>query len=284
MDLPFIIKKCVSAYLTPIGIGLEAIALGFLLLAFSTWHQRKAAKKPQRPRARRIGFSLLVAGSLFLYLCSLSPVANGLLYSLEKRNPPAFPKDERGEIKIQPECIVVLSGGSFAFEETSAFSNLSGATLGRVAEAVMLWKEHPDTDFIVTGGVDETDSMAFVAASLGVAADKIVKESESKDTADHPVKLKPIIDGRPFFLVTSASHMPRSLKLFRAQGYDPVAVAVHFRAWKRSVDPGERRFVIDSLIPSSGNLAKTTIAMHEYYGLIWGTLSGQFKASSQSSN
>ncbi len=281
MDLSFVLKKCVAAYLTPIGIGLEAIALGFLLIAFSKWRQKNAGKKPDKIPFRRIGNTLVVFGSFFIYLCSLSPVANSLLYSLEKRHPQLAKKDGTTVVKIQPECIVVLPGGSFAFEEVSAFSNLSNATLGRVVEAVMLWKEFPTTDFIITGTVDETTSMAIVATALGVSPDKILKEDESKDTADHPVKLKPIIAGRPFFLVTSASHMPRSLKLFQGQGYDPVPVPVNFRAWKRSVDPGERRFVIDSLLPSGRSLDKTYVAFHEYYGLIWGTLTGQFKASSQ---
>ncbi len=275
MDLSFILKKIASTFLTPLSIGLETIALGFFLLAIASWRRRKTQTPSCGKRRTRIGTVLLVTGSIFLYFCSLSPVSDALLSHLEKQHPPLLKKDGKIDINFKPECIVLLAGGGLPSRGVSAISHLSGPTLGRLAEAAILWKEFPDADFIMTGNIIEIENMAIAAAEMGVNPDKIIRENESRDTKDHPIRLKPIIADKPFLLVTSASHMPRSMKLFQKQGYKPVAAPANFRSKDEEDKQKFHRVAMDSIFPSINNLQNTHIAMHEYIGLIWGTLRGQ---------
>jgi len=275
MDYYFIFKKAVSAFLTPLAIGLEAIAAGLLLAAFSSWHRKKSTKSARCKMLGFVGISLILLGTLFLYLCSISPVTDSLLYALEKQYPPLIEKKGKIVTSVQPQCIVVLAGGAFHSRGVPILSNLTDATLARVTQAVLFWKKFPDTEFIVTGGEDETSMMAKAAASLGVNPEKIVKESASKDTKDHAINLKPIIAGRPFLLVTSAIHMPRSVALFRAKGHHLIPAPCQFQAWPKNAARHHKTLVIDALEPSSKNLFKTKSALHEYFGIIWARLRGQ---------
>ena len=52
-----------------------------------------------------------------------------------------------------------------------------------------------------------------VAQALGVAQQDMVLESESRDTEESAKAVAPIVQKDPFLLVTSASHMPRSMAM-----------------------------------------------------------------------
>ena len=269
MDPSFILKKIISVHITPIGLSLELMALGFLLILFSSRREKKSKKAFAGKRTRRIGKFLLFLGPLLLYLASIKPVSNALVYRLERQNPPQEIKNSKPVLDFKPECIVVLAGGAFHSLGSSPISSLSGPTLGRVSEAAVLWRQFPEAAFIVTGSRVETENMAAVARLMGVTPSKIIMEQDSRDTKDHPLKLKPVIAGRSFLLVTSATHMPRSLALFRKQGYHPVPAPAFFRASKPGSSQLDRAFIIDSLVPRSINLLNTRSAMHEFYGFIW---------------
>ncbi len=53
-------------------------------------------------------------------------------------------------------------------------------------------------------------------------------ESRSDSTAEHPANVKPLLRNEPFLLVTSALHMPRSVRSFRRAGMDPIPYPVDF--------------------------------------------------------
>jgi uncharacterized SAM-binding protein YcdF (DUF218 family) len=72
-----------------------------------------------------------------------------------------------------------------------------------------------------------------------------------------------------FVLVTSASHMLRSVALFRKQGMEPIPAPTDH--WvKRSDGMSPYRF-----FPGAENLLKTEMAVHEYLGLAWAKIRGQ---------
>ena len=73
----------------------------------------------------------------------------------------------------------------------------------------------------------------------------------------------------PFYLVTSATHMPRSLGLFRHRGLRPVPAPTDF------LDNGIAWRAFDTWLPNAQALAVTTRSVHEWYGLLWGRLRDQ---------
>ena len=56
----------------------------------------------------------------------------------------------------------------------------------------------------------------------GVESEDIVLETKATDTKDHPIYVKEIVGRDRFILVTSASHMPRAMALFRQHGMEPI--------------------------------------------------------------
>ena len=131
--------------------------------------------------------------------------------------------------------IVVLGAGSVNLRASGR--QLSSVTVEaglRVLEAARLFDLLNGPLVIASGGVTERDrgaapeSVALQRAliALGVGADRIVLESESKNTRDEATIVKRILADRgltDFILVTSPLHMRRSMLAFEQQGMHPIA-------------------------------------------------------------
>jgi len=68
---------------------------------------------------------------------------------------------------------------------------------------------------------------------LGVPPDHIVLETESKNTREEAIIIARMLAGRAsqrIVLVTSPTHMPRSLAVFRAAGLDPIPSAAAYKS------------------------------------------------------
>ncbi|AHF00003.1 YdcF family protein [Thioalkalivibrio paradoxus] len=76
-----------------------------------------------------------------------------------------------------------------------------------------------------------------------------------------------------FFLVTSASHMPRSVRHFERVGLAPIPAPTGFKTGS------ERVRTLAYWVPSAGNLGKTERVVHEYLGLL--TLELDLKCSNE---
>ena len=97
----------------------------------------------------------------------------------------------------------------------------------------------------------------------------IILESKPKDTKDEALLIKPLVGNEPFVLVTTASHIPRSMALFRKLGMDPIPSPVG-----HSVSDNQG-LSFYSFFPNAGNLGKADLAIHEYLGMTWAKLRGQ---------
>ncbi len=156
----------------------------------------------------------------------------------------------------QAEIIVVLSGGRLA-------DTLRSSEVLRISNI----KNH-DADLIISGtqSLDPDRESASAIESFfinrGVNEERIHVEDESRNTRQNAEKVFEIIGEEPFFLVTSAYHMNRSIKEFEKLGADPIPAPTDFRG--RGAPYGIRDF-----IPNSGNLRKSDLAMHEYFGILY---------------
>ena len=278
MDYWFSVKKLLSIYLNPVTVTLELVFLGVVLIGLAS----RKPRKPLGPKMTRLrahlgdlGVFFVILGILALFLASVDPVANALTLHLERQHPPLEERDGVPVVTTAPAAIVVLAGGQRNAPEKPVLSSLTRQGLARIVGGVDLWKHFPDSKFIVTGHPDETSAMRAVAQRLGVPADRIVEETESRDTKDHPRKLKPLLGESPFLLVTSGTHMPRSAALFRAAGYDPVLAAVDLQIWPTPgvYDP----YRPGLFIPRVAGLELTSTALHEIAGLAWSRWRGEVK-------
>jgi uncharacterized SAM-binding protein YcdF (DUF218 family) len=131
--------------------------------------------------------------------------------------------------------VVVLGSGSVNLRSAGrqlSFVNMEAGL--RVLEAARLFELLDGPMVIASGGVTEHDEAAAPEAlalrrallDVGVPADRILLEAESKNTRDEAVIVKRMLAARgetEFVLVTSRLHMRRSMRAFQQQGMHPVA-------------------------------------------------------------
>ena len=72
--------------------------------------------------------------------------------------------------------------------------------------------------------------MQQVALDQGVARDRIILETASWDTTDQTNFLRDRLGQAPFYLVTSAGHMTRAMRMFIRSGTQPIAAPTDFLA------------------------------------------------------
>lgn len=193
----------------------------------------------------------------------------------------------------QSPLIVVLSGGASNDPELPVADRLNPNSVLRVVEAVEIYrslasstsatanasvasaKEATVTPRILLSGgptmnsVPEAIPMQRLAESLGIPPRAILMETKSDDTESEAKNVLPMAGHKPFILVTSAFHMPRSVALFRHLGMRPIPAPANYLG-RRTTKP----FAL-SVLPSTGALENSEVAWHEELGMLWERLRGQ---------
>jgi uncharacterized SAM-binding protein YcdF (DUF218 family) len=91
-------------------------------------------------------------------------------------------------------------------------------------------------------------------------------ETMSRDTAENAYYSKKICEREGYqnpILVTSATHLPRAVNLFKAVGLEVLPVPAYRRTWE------DHDFDWRSWLPSASALGHTAAALHEYLGLLY---------------
>ncbi|MBT8763440.1 envelope biogenesis factor ElyC [Desulfohalobiaceae bacterium Ax17] len=246
-------KKIVSRLLFPLPLCVEILGLGLLCLLFNK---------------KRAGKIFIFVGLSLLTAMSVGPVADKLLSPLEHKYRPLQ------EVPEGVEFIVVLGGGHDSDPALPPNSQIGRSALARVVEALRLKNKLPKAKIIFSGGrLNDPQSnalvMARVARILGLKEQDIILEIESKDTKDEARLLKNMLQNKSFVLVTSASHMHRSMLLFQAQGLNPIPSPTDYLAKEK------KRYNLWDYFPSSDGLEKMERVFYEYLGMAWARLRGQ---------
>ncbi len=258
----FLLKKVVSRLFFPLPVCLEILLIGLILLWFS--------------RRQKAGKVLISLGVMLLLLLSNASFSNLFLRPLEERYPPLLWAAGNGAPRglENVEFIVVLGGSASPDPEIPLESQLDEVTLVRLLEGIRLLRQMPGRKIILSGGkvfasIPSAELMARLAKELGVDRNDILVESESRDTSDEARLISSMVGPKPFILVTSASHMPRAMALFRKMGMNPFPAPTDYQARH------EKRASPEAFYPDPGGLLSATIATYEYLGLGWEKLTGQ---------
>ncbi len=118
----------------------------------------------------------------------------------------------------------------------------------------------------------EAEEMKRLAVRLGIPAEAIVLEGRSRTTYESAIEAKRLLDQAPILLVTSASHIPRALGLFRKQGLDVTPAPCGYLAQNAVGDWDGTPF---SLLPDVRELQTTTYAVNEFVGTLVYRLTGK---------
>jgi len=240
-DIGFVIKKMLTFFVEPMGLILSFLMVGLVLLFLD---KNKLSKI----------FLSISLGMLFLF--SFPPFSNFLVENLENQ----YPKyNYEADIKY----IHVLGGGHNTDAMQPISSHLSSASTKRVLEGIIIHKNTPNSKIIFTGYAGDTNVTTAVmnaklATTLGVDEDDLIINGLPKDTKEEAIYTKTIVGENPFVLVTSASHMPRSMMLFESLGMHPIAAPTYFK-----------KDNLTSFLPGTGSFDDSRMAVHEYIGILW---------------
>jgi uncharacterized SAM-binding protein YcdF (DUF218 family) len=224
-------------------------------------------------RLRRAGVWLMATSLVLLAIGGWSPLGNILIQPLEQRFPPW--DASRGP----PDGIVALGGG--IVPEVSAVR--SEPQVNEAAERILAFAalalRYPNARLVDSGGsgslidneAKEADHAAALLERLGIPRTRVEIERRSRNTAENAAFTKALVQPKPgerWLLVTSAAHMPRSIGIFRKEGFPVEAYPVD---WRTGGDDSD-------LLPFdriSRGLPRLDVAAREWVGLIVYWLAGK---------
>jgi uncharacterized SAM-binding protein YcdF (DUF218 family) len=185
-------------------------------------------------RGRRWGRWPLLAGLGFFVMVLATPVGPMMLIPLEERFArPATPP-------AHVDGVIVLGGAvDQTLTEARGIPALNGAA-ERMTEAVVLARQYPNARIVFTGGQGslvhgaqtEADVARALWSSMGLPEARVTYEDQSRNTHQNAVLSKALVQPtahETWLLVTSASHMPRSVGVFRRAGWNVVPWPVNYR-------------------------------------------------------
>lgn len=254
----FFLEKAGSLLLSPVPFSFTFILVGMFLLWFT--------------RRQTLGKIIVSLGIFIILPLSFNAVSEELLRPLEYQYSPLMldsaesKQDRQNEPAIK--WIVVLGGGHVSDPNVPITSQVSTASLVRLTEGVRLYRKLAGSKIVLMGGavfdpVPEVEIVAKIAEIMNVNRNDLVLEKMSKDTEEQAKLIKNIVGNDRFILVTSASHMPRSVALFKKVGLNPVPAPTNHRVVEgKRMSPGD-------FFPSTGGLSKAENAIYEYLCMAW---------------
>jgi len=217
---------------------------------------------------RRSGIYFILAAGLVLVTFSSVFVSRALSWGLEK--------DYLEKMDLPDGCsaIVVLGGGGTGFYPHKMFAEVNEAG-DRIIHGARLYRLGVSPKVITTGRVvggvkkgekPEAEHNAMLLQELGVDTSSIIVEPLAQNTHEHAPYIAAIMDSlrleKRIALVTSASHMRRATAVFKKNGFDVCPAPADFNFNRMHSTR------ITDILPSVHSLYRSTINLHEYYGLL----------------
>ena len=251
------LSKLLPLFVYPLGLACILLLVALVRL----W------KHPVQA-AIAIGLALIVIG-----VGGNGWVANSVMQSLEWQHVPM------GELP-QAEAIVVLGGGIKPQIPPRPWVDVADAG-DRVLHGARLYTEGKAPWLILSGGrIDwksggpsESADMAQLAEAMNVPPEAILQDPTSLNTYENAVNVKQILQEKGLnrvLLVTSALHMPRSLKIFQKQGIEAIPAPTDFLVSEQDIqEPSSSlQAMLLNAVPDADRMQQTTRAMKEYIGFL----------------
>lgn len=197
---------------------------------------------------KKTGKVLITLGLLIYYLFSITPVADFILQPLESKYQ-IVKERELGKA----DKIVLLMG------------NRESDVL-RASEVIRI-SNIKDSKIIISGtdalnpSREEGEWVKKYLTERGIPSGILTLEDKSRTTRESAKNIKEMIGDEPFFLVTSAYHMPRSMEVFKKMETNPIPAPTDFKR--------RERYDILDFFPNAQNLRNSDLALHEYFGIVF---------------
>ncbi|HEY9728145.1 MAG TPA: YdcF family protein [Chroococcales cyanobacterium] len=251
------LSKLLPLFLYPLGLACALLVVALVMF----WRRSRWLPLP-------IALALIV-----LLVASNSWVATGLVKSLEWQQIP------KGELP-SADAIVILGGAT-----KPAFAPRPSVDLSEQGDRVLyggqLYREGKAPLVIASGGrinwkgggPPESVDMVQILTSIGIPASAIVQDPTSLNTYQNAVNVRAILKQRGIrkvLLVTSAMHMPRSLRIFQRQGIEAIPAPTDFLVTQQELDEptSSLQAILLNVLPDTERLENTTRALKEYMGMV----------------
>jgi uncharacterized SAM-binding protein YcdF (DUF218 family) len=227
--------------------------------------------KLNRKRTARV---LLWILGLWILVITTSPLPKWLVKSLESQYHQVSETLLKG---LTDSCNIIVLGVNYSDDKNLSPNNqLSTTALGRLVEGIRIQRIVPGSKLILSGSGSGVHSELTQALVLYRTAIMLGVDSVSMSMLPLPVNtsteakeyVKKFGKSGNLILVTCAVHMPRAVMLFKKAGVNPIPAPTNF-ILTRGTHKYRWRW-----IPSSENIKKMEIAIHEYAGFVWAWLGG----------
>lgn len=249
-DLFFWLSKILWFLSAPINLWVTIIIIGTVLL----WTRWYAGARLLITMAMLIGF---VVGSVH--------IRGPAIAYLEDRFPPP------AEMPDYVDGIIVLGGQIAVDSGLKLDKRVTRGISERMLAFAKLAKRYPNAKLVFTGGsgslfqqeLKEAHFVPMVVRSLGLDPNRIILEDQSRNTYENAALswdlIRPGKDER-WFLITSASHMPRAVGCFRKVRWNVVPYPVDY-----TTEGGEE---VSFSVGLLGGLSALGEVLHEWIGLV----------------
>ena len=221
------------------------------------------------------GFVLLIV----LWLIYATPFLSGFFIDRLENTYPVLAGDHLDQVLQEenvtdekPVPIIVLGAGATPDPGLKPTQMMGSPVSTRLIEAVRLYRKLPDSRLVTSasagnGGMSQAEIVKEAATLLGVERGHITTQDDPTNTCEEAKAfVRDHGEGARVIIATAASHMPRAMSYFKAQGARPVAAPASFI---NKDDPNEP-FSIRDYLPSMSNTEDLGRAMKEYAGRWWG--------------
>ena len=251
----FTLLKMLKPFFLPPALVLLGLAASLFLAARKKW---------------RWTVRILAVTLLGYYLLSIEPVAYLLVRSLEDTVDPS----RLGE--GEPIAILILAGGYHRAGGARPFAELAGPSWRRLWRGIEIYREMDGKIPILYAGgsgdpFDSSPGQARLARGYaltsGVPPEDFRIEEKSRDTYENAQGARAILESEfsgsepiPVILVTSSTHMLRSILVLRKAGFDPLPAPADYPIGEVSLSPL-------AFYPSPGVFLTSTRCLHEWLGI-----------------
>ena len=213
----FVISKIIIWLINPGNILIGLAILGMVLVLI---------------RRRNLARMVLITLAILIFIIGATPFGQYAHFLLADRFP------QPASLPTQVDGIIVLSGE--IKENYVPFNHLAFTReeLHRLDLFVSLAKHYPQAKLVFSGGsasilsprFNESDSAAPILEKLLAPDRPILYERKSRNTYENAIYSKQLVRPDPeevWILITSASHMPRSVGCFRRTGWSVIPYPTH---------------------------------------------------------
>lgn len=248
MDLAFA-SRILGIIFTPSDFLVVLLVLGVVLLG---------------TRRRSWGKGLVIAVAASFLLIYFLPIGDWLAAPLENRYPrPPAPPHLDGAI--------ILGGGESAAIFTARGVPGYTPAAGRLVAGAELARRYPNARIIYSGGraplekseIPEAAVARAIFAQMGIPPGRLILENRSRNTWENFLYSKELAQPKPgetWLLVTSATHMPRSMAIAAKLHW-------HMRPWPSDYLTAGKSRGVDWNASIADRLDRIDTAAHEWAGL-----------------